>query len=509
MRLLVVASILSVTSCSPSKTTVVPLKTRVLGESSDQAVDTRDDPIEAGKYGDIPGAPGAENQAASPQVLFQNPVAASGADPWVIFKDGFYYWCWVDGDATVFVVKSKLLQDIGKEKAQIVWKAPPGFPYSKQNWAPELHFLDGKWYIYVAATSGDNVNHRMFALEGQTADPQGAYSMKGEVSSRDKHWAIDGTVFDFNGTRYFIWSGWSGSKNIQQNLYIAPMSNPWSLVGAPPFVKRIEAEDATLRTSAIRATADASGGRVVGKIDLPDSGLEFQVTVPSEGLYAFDVTYANGSLDGARQVSSTQGLIVNGANLPKLVYPFTGWENYQTVTTKIKMNAGLNTIRLAKGDFFAEIDVLEVKTADFDRVAISVPTEPWERLAGPPSVNEGPQILTKDGVTHIIYSASGSWSDDYCLGQLTFVGTDPMDPNSWKKVGPVFKKTGEVFGTGHASFTTSPDGKEDWIVYHAAKRQGSGWDRDVRIQKFGWKSDLSPDFGVPLPVSQKLEAPSQ
>jgi len=50
---------------------------------------------------------------------------------------------------------------------------------------------------------------------------------------------------------------------------------------------------------------------------------------------------------------------------------------------------------------------------------------------------------------------------------------------------------------------------EDWIVYHAAKRLGSGWDRNIRMQKFTWDSNGNPDFGTPIPSGVAFEAPSE
>ena len=58
------------------------------------------------------------------------------------------------------------------------------------------------------------------------------------------------------------------------------------------------------------------------------------------------------------------------------------------------------------------------------------------------------------------------------------------------------------------SFVKSPDGKEDWIVYHAAKRKGGGWNRDMRTQRFDWKADNTPDFGQPVAPGVELEYPS-
>lgn len=113
------------------------------------------------------------------------------------------------------------------------------------------------------------------------------------------------------------------------------------------------------------------------------------------------------------------------------------------------------------------------------------------------------------GVLRIVYSASGSWTDDYCLGMLTLTGGDPADATSWtKSAQPVFASTAEVFGPGHASFTTSPDGSQPWIVYHSARFAGAGWDRVIDTQPFRWKADGSPDFGRPVPPDTPLPVPA-
>jgi GH43 family beta-xylosidase len=101
------------------------------------------------------------------------------------------------------------------------------------------------------------------------------------------------------------------------------------------------------------------------------------------------------------------------------------------------------------------------------------------------------------------------WTDDYCLGQLSWNGGDVLNPKSWvKNPEPVFAKTETAFGPGHCSFVPSPDGREDWIVYHAHVRQGSGNLRDVRIQRFSWNADGSPNFGRPISAGVPLPRPS-
>jgi GH43 family beta-xylosidase len=146
-------------------------------------------------------------------------------------------------------------------------------------------------------------------------------------------------------------------------------------------------------------------------------------------------------------------------------------------------------------------------TISSNRVELSSPTATWE-LGTELDLQEGPEFLEHAGAVFIIYSTRESWLPDYKLGQLRLTGTDPLSPASWVKSGPVFTGTGSVYGVGHASFTTSPDGSEDWIVYHSKRDPSPGWDRVIRMQKFGWKADGSPDFGTPVPPGQSLPMPS-
>jgi GH43 family beta-xylosidase len=84
-----------------------------------------------------------------------------------------------------------------------------------------------------------------------------------------------------------------------------------------------------------------------------------------------------------------------------------------------------------------------------------------------------------------------------------------LDPKSWvKKPEPAFSGTAAVSSPGHCSFVVSPDGKEDWIVYHAHVQPGSASVRDVRIQRFTWNADGSPDFGIPVSAGVPLPRPS-
>lgn len=182
-------------------------------------------------------------------------------------------------------------------------------------------------------------------------------------------------------------------------------------------------------------------------------------------------------------------VIENGDDL---YYVWSGWEG---------------DVNISQYLYIAEMS--DPMTISSERIELSRPTYDWESLGAPPSINEGPQILMKDDLIHIVYSASGSWTDFYQLGMLTAAtDADLMDPTSWEKQDePVFASSEDVFGPGHASFVTSPDGNEDWIVYHAARAEGSGWTRNVRMQPFTWEDGV-PVFGEPVSMDEALPLPS-
>ncbi|WP_435011427.1 family 43 glycosylhydrolase [Tundrisphaera lichenicola] len=308
---------------------------------------------------------------------FYNVLAPDGADPWVFrAEDGFYYASTSTG-GSISILRSRTLSGLGGGERKVAWTPPAQGPTSKELWAPELHQLDGKWYIYVAADDGENANHRMYALENPSKDPfEGEFTLKAKVfDPAEDRWAIDGTAFRAGGRLYFVWSGWEGFENVAQNLYIAPMENPWTLAGP--------------------------------------------------------------------------------------------------------------------------------------RVLISKPDLPWERRGGPPSINEGPEALIKGDTIHIVYSAAGSWTDHYCLGLFTSrLDRDLLDPRSWtKRETPAFESGNGVLAPGHGSFTRSPDGREDWLVYHAARYPGAGWTRLVRAQPFTWSPDGTPLFGQPPSPDQPIPIP--
>ncbi len=327
----------------------------------------------------------ANDASSTCDSTFINPIM-DGADPWVIRKDGYYYFCKSEKGG-IHISKSRKLTE---PKNWIrVWQQPSEGWNSSHLWAPELHYLDGKWYIYYTAgeTGPPFINQRSGVLQGTSQNPQDIFKDKGQlytgdnISDRTNNiWSIDLTPLRLGGQLYGIWSGWKQNRNddaTTQHLYIAEMENSWT-------------------------------------------------------------------------ISSNRALISS---------PEESWE---------------------RGD-----------AIDF-------------------GINEGAQVLKNGDRIFVIYSTRESWLPYYRLGQirLSGPGADPMDPTNWTKSGPVFRGTDTVHGVGHASFTTSPDSTEHWIVYHSKGSTEPGWDRNIRTQPYRWKENGEPDFGTPVEIGEPLSVPS-
>nr|WP_232326054.1 glycoside hydrolase family 43 protein [Spirosoma montaniterrae] len=167
----------------------------------------------------------------SQQRTFTNPIKNSGPDPWVLQQNGWYYYMNTTG-TNLTLWRTRNVADLANAEKKIIFTPPPGKPYSKELWAPEIHFVRGKWYVYVAADSLNNLSHRIWVLENPSADPfQGEWTVKGKLADPGDHWAIDLTVLEHKGKLYAAWSGWEGEKNGRQDIYLARLKNPWTMRG--------------------------------------------------------------------------------------------------------------------------------------------------------------------------------------------------------------------------------------------------------------------------------------
>jgi hypothetical protein len=161
----------------------------------------------------VPTPPPTPPKAQSPEITaparpaipgtFTNPIFARHplADPWIAQKDGWYYLTFTAG-GHVEIWRSRTLAgfaNIKDEDRAVVWRAPRTGPNSRDIWAPEIHFVRGRWFIYYTATDENrrDANRRIFVLEAESDNPLGAYRDRGRIEPPGADfYAIDGTVYE-------------------------------------------------------------------------------------------------------------------------------------------------------------------------------------------------------------------------------------------------------------------------------------------------------------------------
>lgn len=255
----------------------------------------------------------------------QGSMGITGADPSVIQTSDGYISVEARAGRSIFVRMAASLAELASASPSRIFTDTQRLG---EVWAPEIVVRDMRYEVYF--TAGVGSAHRMFVISSD--NPTNGFGGAVELQLPDDKWAIDGLPFAYQGTDYFIWSGWQGDTDIEQDIFIAEVAN--------------------------------------GTVQAP-------------------------------------------------------------------------------------------------RVMISTPDKPWENINGDkPSINEGPQpIVDPSGNLHIVYSANGSWSPDYCLVDLRLKeDAVPLDPHDWvESDGCLFganplalAETGtlatEAKGVGHHSF---------------------------------------------------------
>ncbi|MFC5468160.1 family 43 glycosylhydrolase [Cohnella suwonensis] len=167
----------------------------------------------------------------------EQPLLLQRADPWVYkHEDGFYYFtASVPEYDRIEVRRASTIAGLADAEPVTAWRKRPAGMMSANIWAPEIHCIDGKWYIYFAAARTTETNdglfdHRMFVLENTAANPlEGEWTEKGQIKTMWESFALDATTFEHRGTRYLVWAQKDPDIQGNSNLYIAPLANPWTL----------------------------------------------------------------------------------------------------------------------------------------------------------------------------------------------------------------------------------------------------------------------------------------
>ncbi len=161
-------------------------------------------------------------------------------DPHITYYNGYYYYTGTYNSVGVGLKRATTVEGLRTVPTQLVYDSSDGGP-NYMYWASEIFRINNKWYIYYTASENNNQAstdfQRTYVIENSSENPlEGTWVNKGKIYDVNNDvWAIDGTIMDLNNTLYFVWSGSDiedETPSKPQYIYIAPMSNPWTVYGS-------------------------------------------------------------------------------------------------------------------------------------------------------------------------------------------------------------------------------------------------------------------------------------
>lgn len=181
------------------------------------------------------GKSGGYEMSANKEFKYNTVWIAQRADPYVV-KDAsgsYYFTASVPAYDSIVLRKSDTLEGLAQAEETEIWHKHESGPMSKHVWAPEMHFLFGKWYVYFAAGEKDDIwKIRPYVLECQGPDPmKDAWVELGKMQRADEDefsfeaFSLDATILENKGNYYYIWAEKTGVGRQISNLYIAQMES--------------------------------------------------------------------------------------------------------------------------------------------------------------------------------------------------------------------------------------------------------------------------------------------
>lgn len=168
-------------------------------------------------------------------IQFRNPIIPQRADPFVVrHDDGYYYFtASVPKYDRIELRRAKTIQGLGEAEAQVVWRKHGNGAMGAHIWAPELHRINGVWYIYFAAGEAEAIwNIRIWVLSNDSANPlAGEWKECGQVKTTWESFALDATTFEHKGVRYLAWAQNDPNLGPGTSIYLAPMIDPLTIKG--------------------------------------------------------------------------------------------------------------------------------------------------------------------------------------------------------------------------------------------------------------------------------------
>jgi len=389
----------------------------------------------------------------------------------------------------------------------------------------------------VVTNFGNNSPSEAFALEkNEKGDIRFLLSSEGYKKAlciSEKEGDINISVKDAEGTANEYFKLIKASEAEKISTFTNPLSSGHA---ADPFVTYHEGHYYTLTTwgNKIRIYKSTTlKGALNGEYkDVYVQGNEVKGLIWAPELHYYPKTdrwyiYSSGSTRGDEFNTIRMFCLESVTSDPFGDYVFKGFtdKNVLAIDQTVYYDEKSDTLYTAYSQFASEGQVIMLAVMDdpwtisSTRQRVSYPLYIWEKLGGGtgknPNVNEGPIFLKNGEKLFLIYSASGCWSEHYCLGMLEFTGSEitrdeMMTLKNWKKSSQsVFSAANKVYGVGHCAFFKSPDGTETWMSFHGMPTPTSGEaGRYMYAQRISFDSEGRPVFGTPLPRGIAIPVPS-
>lgn len=171
--------------------------------------------------------------------MYKTPFIIERADPHVYkHTDGTYYMTASVPEYDLIEVRSgKTLDELQTNEVKNVWYKHESGAQSKLIWAPEIHFVDGDFYIYFAASHTTKQHpidrtfqHRMYAIKCSGQNPmEDEWIECGQIKTHQHSFSLDATVITTKKGNYYIWAQKEVGTDTNSNIYIARMENPTKL----------------------------------------------------------------------------------------------------------------------------------------------------------------------------------------------------------------------------------------------------------------------------------------
>ncbi|KAL4969932.1 glycoside hydrolase family 43 protein [Aspergillus stella-maris] len=129
-----------------------------------------------------------------------NPIRnPGGSDPFIAYSGGYYYLLtteWTD----VQIARATTIEGLKTATSKVIYSDTTSSRCCNV-WAPEVHYLGGRWYVYFTAGNGDNLDDQNLHVLAGGSSPWDDYTYAAQLTTA---WSIDASVLRFNDWGNFL-----------------------------------------------------------------------------------------------------------------------------------------------------------------------------------------------------------------------------------------------------------------------------------------------------------------